>query len=413
MHPHDRELLARDRALPGLGLVLSPAELLAALKDALPEHTLGDPRLAYLRYKPRTNCLAAYALLLDGAPTFIHATAHRADAPEKLRNAREKRRGESPLAPLVLPPRVTVRAFPTDRKLRALRCVADAPARRRLLREALPEHPELWGAGLEVLRYKPERRLVARLRAAGGGSALLKLYHKGDFGRAQAGAEAFARGTLPSAPLLGVHPEGRVLIWRWLDGRPGDTLLENPEQAAALGRALAALHAQPAETALPVTRADEGGPLRAAAESVAYLLPELGARARALAASLAAQLRAAPPLRRTVHGDFSLDQVVVREGGVAIIDADTAALGDPAWDFGTLSAQLERAVIRGDLAAADVRAVCEPLAAGYADRARLPERTALYTAAGLLRLAPHAFRTRKPAWPDETRALIARAEAFS
>lgn len=412
MQARDREIVARDRALPGLGTLLEPDSLLTALRAAWPEHTLSDPQLTYLRYKPGTNCLAAYALLVDGARTFVHATAHRPDEPEKLFNARKKFRGESPLEPLVLPQSIAVRTFPTDRKLPGLKRLNDAAARRKLLQEVLPEHPELWGAGLEILRYKPERRLVARLHAPDGSRALLKLYHAGDFERARAGAEAFSRGTVPSAPLLGLHQGHHVLIWRWLDASACDALLAiQPALAEDIGRALATLHAQPVAELNPVARGEEGRPLRAAAEHVAYLLPELAPRVLRLVATLGGQLRAAPVVRYAVHGDFSADQVLWTPEGAAIIDFDAAALGDPAWDLGTFAAQLERGVIRGDLTAEVVAAVRGALESGYsAQRSSLPPRVALYTAAGLLRLAPHAFRTRQPGWPEETLALLERAE---
>ena len=46
--------------------------------------------------------------------------------------------------------------------------------------------------------------------------------------------------------------------------------------------------------------------------------------------------------------------------------------------------------------------------AGYGD---VPPTVPLYTAVGLLRLAPHPFRSREPDWPDRTAALLDRAEA--
>jgi aminoglycoside phosphotransferase (APT) family kinase protein len=419
MQARDRDVVARDWALPGLGTVLEPATLLAELQTAWPRHELSDPQLTYLRYKPETNCLAAYALLVDGERTFVHATAHRLGDEAKLYNAPEKFGGESALEPAVLPQRIVARAFPTDRKLGALKRLTDPAARWKLLRATLPEHPELWAAGLEVLRYKPERRLVARLRAPDGSRALLKLYHDDDFKRARAGAKAFSwrrpEGQLMSVPLLGLHRSHRLLVWRWLEASACDTVLgERPALAEDMGRALATLHAQPPAALMPVTRAKEGRPLRAAAESVAYLLPELASRVRRLAASLEDQLLAAPPLRVPVHGDFSADQVLETPEGVAIIDFDAAALGDPAWDLGTFTAQLERGVLRENLTAEAVSAVQAALQAGYRGQSgTLPPRIALYTAVGLLRLAPHAFRTRRERWPEEMLALLEKAEELA
>lgn len=412
MQARDRSLIDRDRAVPGLGTMLEPERLLGALRAAWPEYILSAPQLTYLRYKPETNCLAAYTLVIDGQQHRIHATAHRADRLEKLYNARKKFRGESALEPVVLPRNIAVRVFPSDRKLPALKYLNGAAARRKLLQEVLPEQSELWEARLDILRYKPERRLVARLHAPDGSRALLKLYHTGDFARARAGTKAFSPGAVQTAPLLGEHPEQHILVWRWLEASPGDLVLATrPEFAEEVGRALATLHAQPPGALPSVTRAEEGRPLRAAAEHVAYLLPELATRVRRLADALDARLRAAPPLQEPVHGDFSADQVLWTPAGVAVIDFDAAALADPAWDLGTFVAQLEGSAIRKDLTAEAVAATQDALENGYrAQCGSLPPRVALYTAAGLLRLSPHAFRTRQEGWPEETLALLARAE---
>ena len=45
-----------------------------------------------------------------------------------------------------------------------------------------------------------------------------------------------------------------------------------------------------------------------------------------------------------------------------------------------------------------------------ATRCNLPARFDLYVAAGLLRLAPHAFRDREPDWPERTQAILERVE---
>ena len=56
--------------------------------------------------------------------------------------------------------------------------------------------------------------------------------------------------------------------------------------------------------------------------------------------------------------------------------------------------------------------LCEALLQGYRYSARdfTPERLGLYTAIGLLRLAPDPFRHRDPDWAEATEAILWRAE---
>lgn len=425
MRAREEDLFRRETALAGFQTVLGPGRFAVALQEGLRARgqkvLVGQAKLMYLRYKPLTNCLVSYLLELNGAPHFVHATAHRADETAKMSKALKTYGDESLHPPVILPDQIVVRFFPTDRKLKALSRVTDALHRAELLKRALPKFPELWDADIDILRYKPERRLVARLRAPGGQQALLKLYHDGDVERAAAGARAFSSGArFRTARLLGALDDQHLFVWSWLDARPFDACLhEAPEGTAQVGAALAALHQGDAPTSSDmsglhaVSRTEEAKPLHAAANAVAFLLPALADRAQKLAGALAAALAAAPALRRPVHGDFSADQVLLDEHGVSIIDFDAAAQGDPAWDLGTFAAQLERNALRGDLPWSSVTHSLDALHAGYeAASGMLPARVELYTAAGLLRLAPHAFRSRAADWPEQTEALLERAEAL-
>ncbi|MDQ3457823.1 MAG: phosphotransferase, partial [Deinococcota bacterium] len=321
---HDRDIIRRDHRLPGLATVLDPEIFADALRSALPDVTLEEPSVRYLRYKPGTNCLVAYRLKLDGRVSEVHAKAHRKDAFDKLHNALEKHRGESAMSPvipspLILEPMVAVYAFPSDRKLRALVKLADGAKRKRMLVKLLPGHLELHGARLRPLRYKPERRFVAQLVTAVGAQAVVKLYDNHDFPRARRGARVFRpAGPLALAPLLGGSSGQQALVWPWLSGRPLDQALRgarfNPASARTVGAALAALHAQKAESLEPLSRKEEIHSLFAAANALAFLLPELAARARRLALALASALMASPQQGCALHGDFSADQALLARG---------------------------------------------------------------------------------------------------
>lgn len=414
---HDHDLIRRDTLLPGLSTVLEPDTFSKVLQAAFPGSILTDAQITYLRYKPHTNCLVTYKLKVNGEIRTLYATAYRKADESKIHKALVKFHGESELLPVVLPQGIIVRKFPTDRRLKALEKVVDDVQRAALLEALLPHRPELWDARLNILRYKPERRLVAQLVTERGALALLKLYNEGDFNRAYRGARAFhPTPSLHLASLLGGAKSRRLLISEWISARPFDqVLLQDDVYALSLrvGRALAELHAQVPMKLETLSRTNEVKPLFSAADAVAFLLPKLAPRIDRLARALASELMAAPQESTPVHGDFSADQVLLTGSGVTIIDFDAAVRSDAAWDLGTFAAQLEHDTLTGSLSEAKAEGVMSALLDGYREvHRRTPTRGALYTAVGLLRLAPHPFRTREADWPKQTKAIIARAEAL-
>ena len=80
----DAELVARDRALPGLATLLDPEAFAAALREVAPELEFGAATPTYLRYKPATNCLAAYRLEAPGDELLVYAKAYGEGAGGKL-----------------------------------------------------------------------------------------------------------------------------------------------------------------------------------------------------------------------------------------------------------------------------------------------------------------------------------------
>jgi aminoglycoside phosphotransferase (APT) family kinase protein len=353
----------------------------------------------------------------------VHAKAHRPDAPEKLDKAR---RGDHvPVhlgsGQIVLEDRaLVVRAFPNDPHLPAVRRLADPSARPRLLRHLLPDRRDLWSGAVEPLRYKPERRFVGRLDTPDGPQAVLKVHGEQRYARAVASAASIrSRGSLAVPRLLGRADRHRVVALEWQPGRPLTGALSNdaasPDVLAAVGAALGALHAQRRAVVPRVPPGDDVPGLLALARDIAFLCPPLGEHALELARRLAARLRARGAAPRTIHGDFYADQVLLTDDGVVIFDLDRAALGDPAADFGTFAAHLEREVLRGHLQPGRALALQQALLDGYRvfTKRPAPAGVDLYTAVALFRLVPEPFRTLEPDWPGRMAALVVRAAAVA
>ena len=418
--PPDAELARRDSAIPGLALLLDPEAFAAALRTALPEADVETAQATYVRYKPGTNCLVAYRLQVAGVETDVYAKAYRAGTRGKLRKARERLKVRASLGSggVVLDDAViAVFAFTNDYKLDALACLADEAPRRHLFTDLLPDRPDLWDATLRSLRYKPERRYVAQMVTEAGKPALLKIYAEYDYLAASRGAKTFvSHGPLRVARQLGRSNRHRALVLEWLSGRLLNEAARapwfEPDVVRTVGAALAGLHARSPQELGPLRREAEAASLLAAAGAVAAIYLYLADRVQDLALRIAARLQEVPYDARPIHGDFAADQVLLTSEGVAILDFDAAAQGDPAADLGTFAARLERDVLRGDLPTDRAEALTEALLEGYCAAARcdLPAHFGLYVAAGLLRVAPHAFRNREPDWPERMRAILERAE---
>jgi len=417
----ETDLVHRDHAIPGLAMVLDPDTFATALRRAAPDADLRTAQITYRRYKPQNFCRVAYRLDVAGAELDLDVRACR---PEDLASWLGDRDGLQVTGPLghgriVLEDRaIVVNVFPNDLKLPQLHHLADPGKRERVLRKLLPDHPGLWQGELRCLRYRPERRYVAELRAEGETRALLKSYTPRAFTRSKHNAKAFHSGpTLRIARLLGCSDRRRLLAFEWLPGRLLFDLLAAPkldlQAVTATGAALAALHAQVPEGLVSWTPEATIADLLSLSLELGFICPELACRADKLARGFTEQLAAGPARQCTIHGDFTAKQVLVNQQEVAIIDLDWAGRGDPAGDLGNAIAQAERCALSGELSATRVELFRDALLEGYARTNRpLPERITLYTALELFRRTRFPFRAREPDWPQRTEALLARAEAI-
>lgn len=405
----DRQLVARDPAVPGLPLLLDEARLLVCLRELWPDQPLQSLECTYLRYKPGINCLAGYIAYTSGAALVFQAKARTVQHHSLVR--------PDETSWLLAEACIVLRRFPDDRELRGLSRLMRQESRPQLLRKILPEDPALWSALPELLRYKPGRRFVARLKGANGESAFVKLYDKGDFENARKGAVAFAsREHLKIARQLGRSRRHRVIVSQWLNGRPLDEWLRepdfNPDRARDVGIALAELHRQTSNALIRPGREDAALSVLVAVNAAAWLHPALAERLQETALQVAAQLLSGPVMETTIHGDFNAEQVLWATDGVSIIDYDQACLGDPAADFGSFIARLEYEELTGLLPAGRIDGISTSLLDGYCSRARCdrPARIPIQIAASLLRLLPHPFRDRDRDWPGRMEGLLERAE---
>jgi Ser/Thr protein kinase RdoA (MazF antagonist) len=382
----NRDLAARDPALPGLGLLLDPQALAGVL---------GTRRvhLRHLRYKPGTSCSAA-VVTAEGDWLRLRA---------------------------LTPAHYAEKGYPQDGVPGALCLALSKPSRDKEvpgLRRFWPEdrrakmQAEVFGeshlteAHLVPLSYRVGRRLVARLVHPLGG-ALLKLHAPGRFAQAQAGAlwgafnghGALLRGCSVSFAVATRWQEGRVL-----------TAANDPDGFAAAGAALADVHGAAQGLPFPRGREEEIAAIARTLSDAAALLPEERGRLAGIARCLAEMLAATPADPGPIHGDFSADQVVMGDAGPRLIDWDRAGTGDRGADLGSALARLEADRILDGVPGETVRQAAQALRDGYASRRPLPASVEAQRLAHLALVLCEPFRRQLPDWPRAMAHLIVSIE---
>jgi hypothetical protein len=424
--PPDADLCRRDTSLPGLPILLDPEAVLDLLRDrADTGETARAIRPTYLRYKPGLSCLGAFAVDVGGRELLVYAQAYAPDAREKYSKLTGPDEVRGPLGPAHFPmPEhgIVVSAFPNDRKLKAIRRLLGPEAFGSFLAKLNPE-VDAGGSAFEVLSYKPERRLVGRVSTGGRPWAVVRVYAEEAYERARANAAAFQ--TTPRvrvARVLGKSLWQQVLAVEYLEGHSLDALIRDGQRedveriATAVARALADLHAQPAQRLRATDAAAAGERLFELAQWIGFVCPDLEDGARRLARRLRVALDSTRSEIEATHGDFYASQVLLDPadpaGPAAVLDFDEAVRGEVVADVANFVAHLESDAIRGHVSPEWASAWGRALVDAYHERSRFERssRYAVHLALGLFRLLPHPFRRREPKWVEHTARMFRRAE---
>jgi hypothetical protein len=421
--PADASLAARDRRLPGLALVLDETSLTEELQRRCPETTIRSLHANYVRYKPGTNCIVGYRAVTRHGKTMLYARTHTPAAVAKIEKASVRRHVHGPagfgVVTIASPP-IAVYAFPNDRELRFLPYLEDSERRRSLLNRIRHDRALDGDLHHEPLRYKPERRYVARLSCGSGLKLLVKFYIKGDFDLAKANARAFdSSGPLRFAPFLGHSDRRRVLAFDWLEGMLLRTAIEGgacPGQlVASTGTALACLHRRKPGSRMRRAAGRHVRELFKAGKAIAAIRPDLAGRAEAVVGRLSDDLARGFRIQTAIHGDLSADQVLAYDDEVVLLDLDRARAGDPRMDIGSFAANLRLDAISGRTTMEAIHDILSCLLDGYRREAGVDFEPSLppFVAMNLMRLAVEPFRHRQQDWFEVTEAILAHAEELA
>jgi hypothetical protein len=393
-----------DQGLPQLRRLLDVEAMASVLDRSLrPGERVSDVRVLYLRYKPGTRLVVRYGVTIgDGRYDATALAEPAADLagwatdPEHVALAR-KVDGRAPaLAALSYDEEVgaLIQWLPLDLTLPV---IAEAPGTlRALLRTA---GVELAGDGdaPTFLAYKARRRAVLRLDGH-----VVKVYAgAADFENAVVGLEASRLLAALDVPRSeAVLPEHRLTCQTLLAGRPPTG---HHAAARAAGSALAVLHGAPRDGLRPFPPDRQLAAAASSARSAAAVAPELAPRLERLVDELAAAKPDGAELV-TAHGDFHANQVLDRNGGLAVIDFDEICAAPAGLDFSSYVAHLLSGM-RGELAAA--AGALDDLVEGYGAR---PEALGWYVSTSILRRSPFPFRFLDEDWPNRIEQMVVDAE---
>lgn len=388
----------------------------AVLNRALGDGTVRACEPYYVRYKPASYCRVQYRVeLLDEDRHTLRVPAHVSlyspRRTEKLaaRYGLLHEDGSRPPRHAAYIPELAAIAqlFPVDFGLPGLAEATSGNAMTRRFQRELEDPGDLQGCEVELVRYKAEKRAVLRYRLHG--SRIRAIYGKlrkeggGSLSRV---AGALTRAGLPTPKPLVYLTDLEMFVQAEGSGVRLADLRNTTEYEGwmpAVAETLVRFHAADVEGLPRYSPWAEAAELKAAADTVAVLLPQLGPVARSLAQGIAARLFAIDGGQAPTHGSFHDDQVLVADAGVTLIDLDGAMLANPLSDVGHFLSYLS---------AEGTEDAYERFLTCY--RSARPTRTddyLVFEAASLLRWATLPFRELRADWPEAVERRVHLASA--
>lgn len=419
----ESSLIRRDHSLTGLASALDRDALVPLLQNARSDLETLELTKSYIRYKPYTSCLVRYSARGPNGPEDLFVKVSNVESQTRLVKARDRSvalRSQLKVEKCLVfnPDKLILRFFPHDTRLKQVRRLTDSRDRARMLSSILSIPAEKLTGDVQLLAYKPERRLVIRVRPLGEPSSLIKFYTpRGYMNSVRAAAALRCAGREMPLPNWTFSNESCSIASPWIPGTQYSQLVSLQAQYAGttkkLGRRLAALHSTslviPSISSVPEeTRVN----LHELADFVSHLLPHLRQRSQIFAVKLDYALRQLPPERVLIHGNFHAEQVIVSAGEVQFIDFESVRFGHPAEDIGLFLAHLERDILENRVSALNVDSLRQYLLQGYAEKSgHIPAFIDLFIVYGLFQLVHHPFRNCEPDWPQKMELLLSLCES--
>ncbi|MFQ5556430.1 MAG: aminoglycoside phosphotransferase family protein [Acidimicrobiales bacterium] len=409
-------------ASTSIGAFVDPVATAALLRGAGLDVT--DARPEYLRHKPGETTIVGYDLTTgEGghARGYVRWCESEQRAARILGKAAARRPTQSPVGVAVvgLNPNAVFFGFPNDARLHRLRWYTTPRKLKRSLDGLRPAGLRCSGSKrvLEVIRYNPARRAVARLHLAiVGGPAMDLLVRYSARPAAPALAEAarhLRRHGVPTPAPIAQLEAGHVTIDEYVRGRePGGTHGEEGHLTTEIAAVLETLHSAPlpplAATRDAHTELDRA---RAALTAVARWDASLAGPAGSLSDLLVDSMPRADEPPTLLHGDLHRGNLLVGDDRLWLLDLDRTAVGPAAIDLGCLRADaIARDLRRPGSPPSTLARTDEAIDIYRSSNPNIDDRTiAWYTAVAVADQALLAMRTLTPGWIEMSSALVGTA----
>ncbi len=384
-------------------------------------HDIAAAEPAYVRHKPGETTIVAYRLLGVRSETWAYAQwchdRQRADEIHHKATTLRPRIAQTGPGLARLDEHTVLYAFPNDARLRRLRWYTTPQKIKRSLEALVGPGDRIRGSRtrVEVLRYKPERRVVARIDLATNDrtTPLLVRYTTTQQARHIADLAQHLRGHGVAAPApLAQLDHDRVTIDEFIEGTQlRDAVRAGGADPKAVAEAINAFHGAPPTGSMPVrTPVDELQRCRLGLDGLGDWYPAV---AQAAAETMANLERHLPEARSqvTLHGDLHTKNILVDRQRVAFVDLERVAVGSAAIDLGFLTAHAIALGIRQPGWSPTATAFTADVVDAYRRRTERIEPSALawHTALGLVEQALLVVRHLEQGWPRTSVELLAAA----
>lgn len=264
---------------------------------------------------------------------------------------------------------------------------------------------------LEMIGYRPRRRAVLRMSVAGRERFYVKVLRERLFPDVLKRHQLLLEAGVPAPPVAAATPD-HLLVLRELPGRPLAQAMFDEQAPCTAEQIIETLDSMPVALAQLERRAPWSDSVRHYAEIVTRAVPSVAPRLTWMVEKIAMGLDGILPGDEPVHGDFHEGQVHVSGGRiVGILDVDTAGPGRRADDLACLIAHLSTVQRMNAQQAERVHGLIRSWVPVFDERVD-PTELRLRAAAVIISLATGPYRSQEPRWEDETRAILAAAEAL-
>ncbi|MCB0990983.1 MAG: aminoglycoside phosphotransferase family protein [Acidimicrobiales bacterium] len=379
-------------------------------------------RPTYIRHKPGQSTVIAVEV--TSGPSVAHGYVVRYEDPARARvafaKAGTRRMQDTPLGAGVrmLGGSAVLRLMPNDARLGRLRWYTDTRKIKRSLASLTDAGDLISGkaSNVTVLRYKPERRLVAHVAATTVSGArhdwLLRYTARPGAQQLANIAKRIADAGVTTPSTVATLEDDRVSIDQFLAGVQLFDLLVGAEQTPLsppvdLAERLAHLHSIQSPTTPTARHAHADlnktcGGLQVLS-NWSHSFAEPGLRlARALGRRVPDDVYC-PTL---IHGDLHLKNVMATADGYAFVDLERAQPGRPETDLGTLVAQSISAAVRPGRSSA-LADFCAATVDAYSGRHALDQQSLRWwTSVALAEQALLTARHLEPEWEQTVAQLL-------